>query len=293
MVATTLLLGLAMGAIWLPGLRVGPRAIPLWPALLAMAVIAALVSDQMGIAGALVIVGLLASATAAVTSQDRRRARLLFLLSVALAFGLGIQGVPGFASGVWAGPFRLTPDATPMRVIFRFDQGVAGLVLVAFFCRRIHGLDELRSIVRPTLAATVIATFVVMTVATLLGFVRFEPKLPAFAGAQFASLLLWTSVLEEGFFRGVVQEGLTRAAFIASRSQLAWLPIVISAALFGLAHAAGGLAYVFLASIAGLGYSAVYSVTRRIEAPIVMHFLLNATHFIAFTYPSLSMGVQK
>jgi hypothetical protein len=24
-----------------------------------------------------------------------------------------------------------------------------------------------------------------------------------------------------------------------------------------------------------------------------VHFLLNATHFIAFTYPSLSMGVQK
>jgi membrane protease YdiL (CAAX protease family) len=293
MIASTLLLGLAIGAVWLPSLRVGTHAIPMWPALLGMAVIAAWASDQMNIAGALVIVGLLASATAAVTSKDRRRARLLFLLSVALAFGLGIQGVPGFASGTWAGPFRLTPDATPMRVTFRFDQGVAGLILVAFFCRRIQGLDELRSIVRPTLAATVIATLVVMTFANLLGFVRFEPKLPGFVGVQFARLLLWTSVLEEGFFRGVVQERLLRAGFIASRPRLAWLPIVISAALFGLAHAAGGLAYVFLASIAGLGYSAVYSVTRRIEAPIVVHFLLNATHFIAFTYPSLSMGVQK
>ena len=72
-----------------------------------------------------------------------------------------------------------------------------------------------------------------------------------------------------------------------------WLAVAVSTVLFGLAHAAGGLGYVFLAGIAGLGYSAVYSVTRRIEAPILVHFLLNATHFIAFTYPSFSMGVQK
>ena len=293
MLASTLLLGLAICAVWLPSLRLGPAAIPLWPALLGMAVVAALASDQVTPWGALVMVGLLASATAAVTSADRRRAGLFFILTMAIAIELGIQAVPGFAGGVWASPVRLTPDATPMRVIFRFDQGVVGLVLVAFFCRRIEGLGELRSIVRPTLAAAAATTAIVLALATLLGVVRFEPKLPAFAGAQFASLLLWTSVLEEGFFRGIVQERLTRAAFIASRPRLAWLPIVISAALFGLAHAAGGLSYVFLAGIAGLGYSAVYSVTRRIEAPIVVHFLLNATHFIAFTYPSLSMGVQK
>ena len=293
MIASTLLLGLAICAVWLPGLRTGKHAIPLWPALLGMAVIAALASDQVSPWGALVIVGLLASATAAVTSADRHRARLFFLLSMAIAIALGIQAVPGFAGGVWASPVRLTPDATPMRVIFRFDQGVVGLVLVAFFCRRIEGLRELRSIVRPTLAASVTTTLVVIALAALLGVVRFEPKLPGLVRAQFASLLLWTSVFEEAFFRGIVQERLTRAAFIASRPWLAWLPIVISAVLFGLAHAAGGPGYVFLAGIAGLGYSAVYSVTRRIEAPILVHFFLNATHFIAFTYPSLSMGVQK
>lgn len=293
MIASTLLLGLAICAVWLPSLRMGTHVIPVWPALLGMAVLAALTSKQVSPWGAFVIFALMASATAAVASADRRRARLFFLLSLVLAIGLGIQAVPGFASGVWVDPLRLTPDAAPTRVIFRFDQGVVGLVLVAFFCRRIQGLEGLRSIVRPTLTATVTTTLVVMTLATLLGVVRFEPKLPAFAGAQFGSLLLWTSVLEEGFFRGIVQERLTRAAFIASRPWLAWLPIVISAALFGLAHGAGGLTYVFLAGIAGLGYSAVYSVTRRIEAPILVHFLLNATHFIAFTYPSLSMGVQK
>jgi membrane protease YdiL (CAAX protease family) len=40
--------------------------------------------------------------------------------------------------------------------------------------------------------------------------------------------------------------------------------------------------------VAGLHYAAAYLVTRRIEGAILTHFALNATHFLAFTYPGLA-----
>lgn len=57
--------------------------------------------------------------------------------------------------------------------------------------------------------------------------------------------------------------------------------------LFGAAHLGGGVPMAALAGIAGLGYATVYAATQRIEASILVHFGLNATHFLLFTYPAM------
>ena len=90
-------------------------------------------------------------------------------------------------------------------------------------------------------------------------------------------------IAEEAFFRGVIQERLTRAC--KKFPHLAWLPVVVSAGLFASAHAGGGAALVVLAAIAGLGYSVVYARTRLVEASILTHFAVNAVHYIGFSYP--------
>ncbi len=63
------------------------------------------------------------------------------------------------------------------------------------------------------------------------------------------------------------------------------IDVIVSALLFGLAHFGGGLAYVGLATLAGLGYGIAYARTQRIESAILTHFLLNAVHFVGFTFP--------
>ena len=65
---------------------------------------------------------------------------------------------------------------------------------------------------------------------------------------------------------------------------MAWL---IGALLFGVAHIAGGLHYVILATVAGLGYGWVYHKTQRVEACILLHVLLNTVHILFFTYPAI------
>jgi hypothetical protein len=64
--------------------------------------------------------------------------------------------------------------------------------------------------------------------------------------------------------------------------------LAVAGAVFGLAHYAGGIQYVLLATIAGIGYGWIYWRTNRIEASILTHFLVNTTHIVVFTYPALA-----
>jgi uncharacterized protein len=127
---------------------------------------------------------------------------------------------------------------------------------------------------------TVIA---VLGTASAIGYVHWDPKWPPQAWTFLTLNLLFTCVAEEAFFRGVIQEQLTRA--LERRPRLVWFPVAVSTLVFALAHASGGLPLVALAALAGLGYSVVYSITRRIEAAILVHFAVNAIHFVGFSYP--------
>jgi uncharacterized protein len=124
---------------------------------------------------------------------------------------------------------------------------------------------------------------VTLAMAVAAGLVRFDPKLAPFIGTFLLGNLMFTCVAEEAFFRGLLQERLHRWA--AGRQLDRWLPVALSASLFGLAHAAGGLTYAAIAAVAGVGYALAYAATRRIEAAVLTHFVLNAAQFVAFTYP--------
>lgn len=111
-------------------------------------------------------------------------------------------------------------------------------------------------------------------------------KWPGFTVEFLAINLLLTVVAEEAFFRGVIQQRL-QSALQGMRSGNG-LALTASALLFGAAHLGGGMTYATIAGLAGLGYAWVFQRSGRIEAPILLHFTLNAVHFLAFTYPALA-----
>ncbi|WP_431262693.1 CPBP family intramembrane glutamic endopeptidase [Roseateles chitinivorans] len=103
---------------------------------------------------------------------------------------------------------------------------------------------------------------------------------PDNAGLYLAANLFLTCVAEEVAFRGVIQGLLARRLGTDLRTMNGWLPVLLAAVLFGLAHAAGGTGYVALAMLAGLGYGLAYTLSRRIEVAIGLHFTLNALVFL-------------
>lgn len=291
MLITSVLLGLAICSVWIPDIKLSrDLQVPPWVPLLLIAVIAGWTHGVLDWRGAAVVALLCGVAAASIRNENAAVRRVLMIGAIALAFALGLQLVPGFQPSVFIEGVRLSPDAAPMRLTAHFAPGVAGLVLIAFYCRRARTLHEAVAGVRPAAVIAVTTTVVVVGAAWAAGYVKPDWKVPDFTAAHLAKILLWTTVLEEAFFRGVIQDRLARASFIAARPDMSWLPIAVSSVLFGLAHAPGGWTYVGLATLAGAGYGLAYAKTGLIEAAMATHFLVNATHFVAFTYPHIARG---
>jgi len=110
------------------------------------------------------------------------------------------------------------------------------------------------------------------------GLLKFEASVPTWLWIFALNNLIITCVVEEAFFRGFIQTKLT------NKLNPIWA-VLITSCLFGIAHFAGGLAYVLVATIAGALYGFTYLYTGRLSAAITVHFILNIGHLLLFTYP--------
>jgi membrane protease YdiL (CAAX protease family) len=200
-----------------------------------------------------------------------------------LALILALHAWPGFHPMTVVDNVVLSPGARAFTLHAGFDKAAAGLILLVFFGQRIKSGAELRRISTLMLAFSAFGAISTIGLAWLTGFVRPDPKWPAFTGSFLAINLLLTCVAEECFFRGLIQEKLHQRF----SQQGKFIPVVLSALLFGAAHLAGGVQYAALAVVAGLSYAWAYARTRRIESAIFVHFVVNSTHFVGFSYPGL------
>jgi len=133
------------------------------------------------------------------------------------------------------------------------------------------------------LSSMIFATFfIIFGLADLLSLISIEPSLPHWWWLFALNNLLLTCVIEEVFFRGIIQHQLTRVF-----NPIAGL--MITSLLFGIAHFAGGLDYVLIATLAGFIYGFVYLNTGKIWHSILIHFSLNMIHLSLFTYPLLKV----
>ncbi len=95
--------------------------------------------------------------------------------------------------------------------------------------------------------------------------------------------LIYSCVLEESFFRGLLQTFMIQRFsrwFSTTTAPLAG--ILVAAGLFGLAHFGGGLTYVLLVTLAGIGYGLAYEMTGRLHYAVLVHFAVNTTHHLVF-----------
>ena len=281
------LLALAILLVWVPAWRVGDVDVPPWTlAFVAACVAGAVATPQVLEPAALAVLAVLAALAWYGTVAPRWRGAVITLAAV-LALAMAVHALPGFHAPVLFTDLRLTPDAAPFVLALNFDKGAAGLLLLAAFCARVRSWREFAS-QGPAIALTAVATAAVsIGVAVAAGYVRFEPKWDEAAPAFLLGNLFFTCVAEEAFSRGVIQEGLMRLADRREGRAWSWLAIGVSTLLFGLAHKGGGPVWMAVATIAGFGYAVIYARTRKIEGAIVVHFVVNAAHFLLFTYPRL------
>lgn len=280
------LLALTLLLLWapVPAIR-GDRNWGWYPAL-------ALASAVGAAGGLLDWRALVAIAAYTLLARSARDANQRWLRGVGLvltglfALMLALHRIPGFANPIIAEGIRFSADALPFTLRANVDTAVAGIVLMGVFCERIRTGEQWWAMLRHIAPVVLSTLIVVLGLGLLLGHVRPDLKWTAYSAWFLAYNLLVTCVTEEAFFRGLLLERMARA-MQGWRGGMA-LALVVSSALFGLAHLGGGPLLALLAAIAGLHYGAAYLVSKRIEGAILTHFALNAVHFVAFTYPALA-----
>jgi uncharacterized protein len=282
------LLALAIVLVWFPALRHGDRRLPPWTLAFAAACVTGAVASPAVLAPtALVALAVLAALCWAGVAAPRWRCALTVLAAL-LALAMSLHLLPGFHPVMLLGGVHLTPDAAPFSLGLGFDKAAAGLLLLAAFSVRATSWRQFAWQVPAIVLAAVVTAAVSIGIALAAGYVRFEPKWVDAAPAFLVANLLFTCVAEEAFFRGLIQERLMRLAETRRKAAWNWIAIAASTVLFGLAHAGGGATWAAVATIAGLGYALLYARTRSIEGVILVHFAVNAAHFIGFTYPRLA-----
>jgi uncharacterized protein len=261
-----------------------------WLSLLIMAVTAGQIHGQLTIAALVPVAAMAALAWMAIAARHRpRREAVLMGLMLVIGLALALHLLPGFLNPTYL--VAASDTRPPTLRYLNFDKGVAGMLMLAVLAaqqrRRAEGVGLAPApAVAPGLPAAALWATVVATLAlpwllaVVGGLGRPTLRWPDNAGLFLASNLFLTCVAEEAAFRGVIQGLLARRLGTDLRTVNGWLPVLLAAVLFGLAHAAGGPLYVGLAMLAGLGYGLAYALSARIELAIALHFALNALVFL-------------
>lgn len=203
-----------------------------------------------------------------------------------------------YVSGVLLLGFHQLPGFTPVSLL-ETDGLVAGFppekiillgIVPPLVLARIEpdrwrwGIERPRKTFALLLSTTLLA---LIPLALLLGHAR-----PGWTTAPVSALayglaynLVFVCVLEESFFRGIVQTALMRWVRHRRWPRADTLGLIGTSAFFGAVHLGGGFSFALLASLAGLGYGAVYYWTGRIHYAVMLHFAVNAVHQLAFAVP--------
>lgn len=271
----------AVLALWAP-----PRL--LWAWLLTAAVLAGYFTGALHGLAALWL-ALFAALTLAFRRSAASGAGLRIALGLALAVfsvALGLALLPGFPRTVVVEATTLTPGAMPYSLSLGFPKVVPGVLMFALLVpERVRSWRELGWVLGRAAPVFVAAAVLVMVLTLVLGYVRFDPKWTPLFFLWAPANLFFTCLSEEVFFRGFVLRELAQVG--RNRKRAAAVALVVSSVLFGAVHLAGGWTYALAATLAGAGYGWAYLRTQRVEAGMAVHFALNATHFLLFTYPAV------
>lgn len=273
-----ILLLLTILSLWLPT----KSSVQPWKPLFLITIISGIYTGAANIIAAISIV-ILYGLISIYGKVSPRLKPLSWLLVFALAFTLELHLIPGFHNLLILDKVKITADAMPFTLYLNFDKTIAGLLIIGLTLPRVNSLANLTLMLKQVFVRLPLVLLIILILSYTFGYVRFEPKLAPQLWLWMISNLFFTCIAEEGLFRGFFQEYLSSFKYKYAE----YVAIVIPALFFGAIHFPGGIKYVILATVAGSLYGWIYKVTRRIEASMLAHFMLNLIHILFFTYPAL------
>ncbi|MBP2655739.1 MAG: hypothetical protein H6Q73_3308 [Firmicutes bacterium] len=269
-------------SLWLP-LKL---KLPAWSITGIIACIFALINNQMDIYAVLPIVALACAVYFSGKNNIPSTGRIIAGITVIfIAIPLGAHLIPYFHNLKILSNVYISTDGIPFTMYLNFDKTIVGLCILGLTQHLISNKNTWLSMIKETIPPASVLIFISILLAILVGNVHFDPKLPECLWIWSITNLLFVCTAEEGFFRGFIQKNL--AMIFANHQWGKPIALIITSLFYGLIHFSGGIIYVGLVVVAGIGYGWIYQKTNHIEASILTHFALNLIHILFFTYPAL------
>ena len=216
-------------------------------------------------------------------SQLNKVIRILLFISVAICFvAFAFHKVPCFFNVIVINKLQLSDLSIPFSMYLNFDKVMPALIIFVLGSLYISEKQESMGVIKYTLIPLFSCIAIVIVLALTSGYALFEPKLPDILPIWIVNNFFFICFSEEVFFRGLIQRTIQN---LLPKQQI--LAFAIASLIFGAAHFQGGLTYIVLSSICGFFYGYAYYKTNKILCSMIVHFGLNLSHLLLFTYPAL------
>ncbi|OGN56580.1 MAG: hypothetical protein A3D96_04830 [Chlamydiae bacterium RIFCSPHIGHO2_12_FULL_44_59] len=258
-------LGTSFLSLWV---RRDPK---IWGTLLGLSLLSGLVAGNMNWIGLIFIIVLLLLWV----FYDRRPNVALFIFIICVSASLKMRFLPGYT------PFFFTP-----KFAVGLEGSLMGLFPLAFLVPLARGMKDWAAVMKGlVIGCAGIAILAVL--ATFSGATHWHFEPPTFAAARTLSNFFLTSMPEEGFYRGLIQN--TFCKYFENIRLGKILALISTSVLFTAAHVywSPGLQILVFVFLASLLYGGVYLISGKIESSIFCHFLLNFIHMTFFSYHAM------
>lgn len=210
---------------------------------------------------------------------------LLNILSLLVVYAYMLHIAPGYHNWSVITGEILSPNSIPYTMYFNFDKSIIAVLVGLLLINNINNTTNYKKFFKYCFITLVSGLAIVGTLSYKLNLINFEPKLSPWFLLWAANNLFVVCLVEEIIFRGWLQNRIASSLKYIKFNHI--VAIIISSILFGLMHYRQGSNLIIISALAGLHYGYVYKKTGKLQASILVHFLINTVHFIGFTYPAL------
>lgn len=213
---------------------------------------------------------------------------LLFFLIIIFSTLLIAHKIPGFYNYKMLSDVKLSQGARDFSLWYNFDKGALSFIFLFYYINQFREKINIKNSAKILTLSYLIATPILMICAIKMNYVIFD--INKFANIELIIFILikmifFTVIVEEIIYRFFAMNYFQDVFLATKYSKI--LSCIVASLIFSLIHYYGGIIFMILSFIAGLFFGGIYLKTRNIQSAIILHFLINFTHLLFFSYPSL------
>lgn len=213
---------------------------------------------------------------------------LLWGSVILLSVGIGLYRPEDFQYPILFSVDSLHEGGKPFSLYLNWAKAVAGYGLLIWFYNRQQNLFLANTKPVQNLVMVLLCVTATLMAATYFLDLGYHAKQPQYIWYFLLHNLFITCVVEEVFFRLVIQQKLENIAIEQFKVRITTaklLALALTTLLFVLVHQLTSLKLIVVYAMAGLCYGLVFTLSRCLHVSIATHFLVNAFHFSLLTYP--------